>query len=122
MHGPRQLRRAGRSDRRFQRDRPGQHRADPRGVLSQLLRRAQTESAHIVISVRLGLRLGRWGVFGFSLAALLSIFVQTAGFYQIAGHTLAERLQFGASMAALEAQFVALFAPTIRPDTVEGFV
>ena len=75
-----------------------------------------------MISVLLGLRLGRWGVFGFSLAALLSIFVQTAGFYQIAGHTLAERLQFGASMAALEAQFVALFAPTIRPDTVEGFV
>ncbi len=75
-----------------------------------------------MISVLLGLRLGRWGVFGFSLAALMSVFAQTAGFYQIAGHTLVQRLQFGASMAALEAQFVALFAPTIRPDTVEGFV
>jgi ABC-2 type transport system permease protein len=75
-----------------------------------------------VIAVAFGLRLGRWGVFGFSLAALVLVFIQTAGFYQVAGGTLAERAHFGASMATLAAQFVALFPPPVRPDTVGGYV
>jgi len=74
------------------------------------------------MSFVLGLRLGRWGIAGFSVAALVSAFVQTAGFYQIAGHTAAERTAFGASMATLATQFVALFPPPIRPDTVGGYV
>jgi len=75
-----------------------------------------------VIRVLFGLRLGRWGLIGFSAAAFLSILAQTAGFYQIAGHTPAERVAFGASMSALAAQFIALFPAPIRPDTVGGFV
>jgi ABC-2 type transport system permease protein len=73
-------------------------------------------------SVVFGLRLGRWGLVGFSIAAIVLIFVQTAGFYQVAGHTLAERAAFGASMATLAARLVALFPPPIRPDTVGGYV
>jgi len=75
-----------------------------------------------VILILLGLRLGRWGLIGFSAAAFLSILAQTAGYYEIAGHTLAERAAFGASMSALAAQFIALFPAEIRPDTVGGFV
>ncbi len=75
-----------------------------------------------MIRILFGLRLGRWGLIGFSAAAFLSILAQTAGFYQIAGHTPAERGAFGASMSALAAQFVALFPAPIRPDTVGGFV
>src|SRR5438270_222821 len=58
----------------------------------------------------------------FSLAAFVSVFIQTVGFYQIAGHTLIARAAFGASMAALASQFVALFPAPVRPDTVGGYV
>lgn len=73
-------------------------------------------------SVLFGLRLGRWGMVGFSLAALVLNFVQTAGFYQVAGRTSVERDAFGASMSRLAQQFVALFPPPVRPETVEGYV
>ncbi len=73
-------------------------------------------------SVLFGLRLGRWGMVGFSAAAAVSIFVQTAGFYQVAGQSAGDRAAFGASMATLAARFVALFPPPIRPDTVGGYV
>ena len=75
-----------------------------------------------MIPILFGLRLGRWGLIGFSAAGFLSILAQTAGFYQIAGNTPAERAAFGASMSALAAQFIALFPAPIRPDTVGGFV
>ena len=73
-------------------------------------------------AVAFALRLGRWGVVGFALAAFLSILVQTAGFYQVAGDTPAERTAFGDSMLRLASQFVAFFPPPIRPDTVAGYV
>ncbi len=73
-------------------------------------------------SLLLGLRLSRWGILGFSLAAMISTFIQVVGFYQIAGHTPAERAAFGASMTTLSTQFVALFPAPLRPDTVEGYV
>ncbi len=75
-----------------------------------------------VRSVVLGLRLSRWGIVGFSLAGFVVTLVQAVGFYQIAGHTPAERAAFGASIARLSDQFVALFPAPLRPDTVEGFV
>ena len=68
------------------------------------------------------LRLGRWGIFGFSLFAFLLTLLQGAGFYQIAGNTPAERAAFGRSMAQLASQFTALLPPPIRPDTVGGYV
>lgn len=68
------------------------------------------------------LRMGRWGIAGFSLAAVVSIFIQTVGFYQVAGHTPIERAAFGATMSALAAQLVAIFPPPLRPDTVGGYV
>jgi ABC-2 type transport system permease protein len=75
-----------------------------------------------VTSLLFALRRGRWGIVGFSLAALVLNFVQALGFYQIAGHTPGERAAFGASMTTLAAQFVALFPAPIRPDTVGGYV
>ena len=73
-------------------------------------------------SLLFGLRLSRWGITGFSLLALVLTFVQTVGFYQIAGHTPGGRAAFGASMTRLAAQLVVLFPPPLRPDTVEGYV
>src|SRR5690348_4590110 len=66
--------------------------------------------------------MGRWGIVGFSIAAVVSVFIQTVGFYQVAGHTPIERAAFGATMSALAAQLVAIFPPPIRPDTVGGYV
>ena len=68
------------------------------------------------------LRMGRWGIAGFSFAAFALVFIQAVGFYQVAGHTPIERAAFGASMAALASQFVALFPAPLRPDTVGGYV
>jgi ABC-2 type transport system permease protein len=75
-----------------------------------------------VTAVLLALRLGRWGVVGFGLAALTSTFLQAFGFYQIAGHTPAERAAFGQSMTLLASQFVAIFPPPVQPNTVGGLV
>lgn len=69
-----------------------------------------------------GLRLGRWGLAGFSLGALVLNYVQAVGFYQVAGRTTAQRDAFGASMSQLAAQFVALLPPPVRPETVEGYI
>lgn len=69
-----------------------------------------------------GLRLGRWGITGFSIFAFVLTLIQTVGFYQIAGHTPAERAAFGQTMARLAAQLVALFPPPLHPETVEGYV
>lgn len=68
------------------------------------------------------LRVGRWGIAGFSAAAFLLTWLQAAGFYQIAGHTAAERAAFGRSMTQLATQFTILFAAPIRPDTAGGYV
>ncbi|TMF30980.1 MAG: hypothetical protein E6I29_05700 [Chloroflexi bacterium] len=74
-----------------------------------------------MIGIVFGLRLGRWGVVGFSLAGLLLVFAQTAGFYQVAGTTPGARAAFGSAMATLAAQLVALFPPPLRPDTAGGY-
>ena len=72
--------------------------------------------------VLLGLRLGRWGLVGFSLTAFVWNLTQAIGFYLVVGHTLAERAAFGASIATIAARFVAIVPPPIRPDTVGGYV
>ncbi len=74
------------------------------------------------MTVAYALRLARWGIAGFSLAALFSVYVQTVGFYRVAGDTAAERAAFGDSMLALANNFVAVLPPPIRPDTVGGYV
>ena len=68
------------------------------------------------------LRLTRWGVAGFSTIAFTLTLLQSIGFYQIVGHTPAERAVFGRSMAQLAAQFTVLIAAPTRPDTVGGYV
>ena len=74
------------------------------------------------MSIAFALRLGRWGVIGFSLAALFATAVNAFGFYAVAGDTAAERAAFGQSMLTLASQFVAMLPPPIRPDTVAGYV
>ena len=68
------------------------------------------------------LRLTRWGIAGFSTLAFALTLLQSIGFYQVVGHTPAERAAFGRSMAQLAAQFTVLIAAPIRPDTVGGYV
>src|SRR2546421_504217 len=71
---------------------------------------------------RFALRQGRWGLAGYSLLAFLLALLQAAGFYQVAGHTAADRAAFGKSIAALAAQFTVIVPAPLRPDTVGGYV
>jgi ABC-2 type transport system permease protein len=75
-----------------------------------------------MIATALALRLGRWGIAGFGALAFVITYVQAQSFYQIAGHTAAERAAFGQSMSALASQFTIILPPPIRPDTVGGYV
>ncbi len=75
-----------------------------------------------MIAFLFALRMGRWGVAGFSVLAFFSSLLQAVGFYQIAGHTAAERLAFGQSMSALASQFSVILPPPIRLDTAGGYV
>jgi len=68
------------------------------------------------------LRLGRWGVAGFSALAFAFTLLNTVGFYRIAGHTAAERAAFARSITVLAGQFTVLLAPPLRPDTVGGYI
>src|SRR5581483_763860 len=68
------------------------------------------------------LRLGRWGGIGFAALSFLITVVQTTGFYQVAGHTPAERAAFGRSMAQLATEFSVILPPPLRPDTAGGYV
>jgi hypothetical protein len=69
-----------------------------------------------------GLRLGRWGIVGFSAGAFLSSLIQAVTFYQIAGHSPAERVAFGQSMTALASRFTVILPTPSRLDTVGGYV
>jgi polyether ionophore transport system permease protein len=75
-----------------------------------------------VTAIVFALRLGRWGIVGFGLAAVFATAVNTFGFYAVAGDTHAERAAFGNTMFALAAQLVTILPPPIRPDTVAGYV
>ena len=75
-----------------------------------------------MIPVAFFLRLGRWGIAGFSLISFVTIYVQTAAYYQIAGHSIGGRAAFGQSITNIAAHFTAVFPPPVRPDTVGGYV
>ena len=70
----------------------------------------------------LGLRLGRWGIAGFSLLAFTSSLIQALGFYQLAGHTPAQRAAFAQTMSRLASQLTLVLPPPTRLDTVGGYV
>lgn len=70
----------------------------------------------------LGLRLGRWGVAGFSVLALVSSLIQAVGFYQLAGHTPEQRATFASSMTRLASQLTIILPPPTGLDTVGGYV
>lgn len=75
-----------------------------------------------MIAIVYALRMGRWGLAGFSVLAFSSSLLQAVGFYQIAGHTAAEREAFGRSMSVLASQFSVILPPPIGLDTVGGYV
>ncbi len=68
------------------------------------------------------LRMGRWGIGGFSVLAFLSSVLQAVGFYAIAGHSAAERAAFGRTMSVVASQFSVILPPAIRLDTPGGYV
>src|SRR6202030_808297 len=68
------------------------------------------------------LRLGRWGIAGFSALAFAFSLLNTIGFYRVAGNTPAERAAFARSITVLAGQFTVLLAPPLRPDTVGGYI
>ncbi len=68
------------------------------------------------------LRLGRWGGMAFGALSFVITLAQAAAFYQIAGHTAAQRAAFGRSMLQLAGEFTAILPPPVRPDTVGGYV
>lgn len=68
------------------------------------------------------LRLGRWGIVGYSAFAFLLAALQAVGFYVVSGHTAAERAAFGQSMLQLSTQFTVLVPAPISPGTVGGYV
>lgn len=73
-------------------------------------------------AVALGLRLGRWGIAGFSVLAFVSSLIQAVGFYQLAGHTPEQRAAFSQSMTQLASQLTIILPPPTRLDTVGGYV
>jgi ABC-2 type transport system permease protein len=73
-------------------------------------------------AVALGLRLGRWGIAGFSLLAFVSSYIQAVGFYQLAGRTPEQRAEFAQSMSRLASQLTLILPPPTRLDTVGGYV
>ena len=73
-------------------------------------------------AVRLGLRLGRWGLLGFSAVGFIATFINAVGFYAVAGHTQAAREAFARSFAQIAAQLTVLLPPPTRLDTVGGYV
>jgi ABC-2 type transport system permease protein len=73
-------------------------------------------------AIALGLRVGRWGVLGFSILSFLSSYIQAVAFYQLAGHTAAQRAAFAQSMSQLASQLTLILPPPIRLDTVGGYV
>jgi ABC-2 type transport system permease protein len=68
------------------------------------------------------LRLGRWGIAGFGGISFLITLLNAAGFYQVAGHTPAERQAFARSIDVLAANFSVIVPPPMRADTVGGYV
>jgi ABC-2 type transport system permease protein len=73
-------------------------------------------------AIRFGLRLGRWGLVVFSLGGFFATLVNAIAFYQVAGHTQAEREAFARSFAQIAAQLTVLLPPPIRLDTMAGYV
>jgi ABC-2 type transport system permease protein len=73
-------------------------------------------------AVRLSLRLGRWGLLGFSILTFAASLIQAVGFYQIAGHTAASRAAFAQSMSQLASQLTFILPPPAGLDTVGGYV
>ena len=73
-------------------------------------------------AIRLALRLGQWGLIGFSVVGFIATFINAVGFYAVAGHTQAEREAFARSFAQIASQLTVLLPPAMRLDTVGGYV
>lgn len=73
-------------------------------------------------AIRLALRLGRWGFIGFAGIGFIATFINAVGFYQVAGHTQAEREAFARQFAQIATQLTVLLPPPMRLDTVGGYV
>lgn len=68
------------------------------------------------------IRLGRWGLVGFSVIGFTATFVQSIAYFAVAGHTAATQAAFGASMSAIAGRFAAVFPPPFHPESLGGYV
>lgn len=68
------------------------------------------------------LRLGLWGLIGWSALAFVLIFLRVESYYAVAGHTAAGRATFAASLRAVTSQFTLLLPDLMRPETLAGYV
>jgi ABC-2 type transport system permease protein len=73
-------------------------------------------------AIRLALRLGQWGLIGFTVVGFIATFINAVAFYAVAGHTQAEREAFARSFEQIASQLTVLLPPAMRLDTVGGYV
>lgn len=73
-------------------------------------------------SLLLALRLGLWGIVGWSALGFVSIVLRVEAFNGFAGNSAYSRAAFGASIEAIAPQFVVLLPRPISPNTVAGYV
>ncbi len=73
-------------------------------------------------SLLFALRLGLWGIVGWTALAFVLIFLRVESYYAVAGHTAAGRAAFAASLRAVTPQFTLLLPDLMRPETLAGYV
>ena len=72
--------------------------------------------------VRNAFRLHRWGMIGYGVVVLLSVYVNATSYQQLAGTTAASREAFASSLSAVAAQISYLLPTPFRLDTLAGYV
>jgi ABC-2 type transport system permease protein len=75
-----------------------------------------------VTSLLFALRLGLWGIVGWTALAFVLIFLRVESYYAVAGHTAEGRAAFAASLRAVTPQFTLLLPDLMRPETLAGYV
>ena len=68
------------------------------------------------------LRDTRWATIAVALAGFAITFLQSVAFFQLAGHTFAQRAAFGYSLLLEATANAALLPPPVHPETVAGYL
>ncbi|HET7339248.1 MAG TPA: hypothetical protein VFK22_06845 [Candidatus Dormibacteraeota bacterium] len=68
------------------------------------------------------LRDGRWTTVAFAVAGFAITYLQSLAFFQLAGHTFADRAAFGYSLLLEATANAALLPPPVHPETIAGYL